>query len=157
MITQNSIHNAVATTIKNATGLVTYSNEVTEGFESPCFFCKVSFERQPANLHTDRVHAEVALNYLPRPVQNTVRDEEEGNRMLSTLAEIFRGQLSVEERKLFIQNNAGDFAGTNYDIGVFSFTMDFFDEAVREKVTAPVIEHVDISHDMELHMTRKDD
>ena len=156
MITQNDIHNAVAKRLKEETKLKTYSNEVLEGFSAPCFFCKVNFERTPANLRTDRCYVTVALNYLP-PGEKRVRDEKEGNRMLSELGRIFRGQLKVKDRMLYIRRSEGDFAGENADIAAFGFDLDFFDEADREPKTANVLEQVDVSHDINLHIEREDD
>ena len=156
MITLNDIHNAVADKLKKETKLKTYSNEVLEGFTAPCFFCKVNIERKPANLRTDRCYVTVMLNYLP-PGEKRVRDEKEGNRMLSELGRIFRGQLEVQNRKLFIQRADGDFTGENADIAGFGFNLEFFDESDRVAQPVPVLEQVDVSHDIQLHLQREDD
>lgn len=150
MISQNDIHNAVALRLKQQTGLKTYSNEVLEGFSAPCFFCKVNFERFPANYGTDRCFVTVALNYLP-PGEKRVRDEKIGNEMLTTLGRIFRGQLTVGDRKLFIHKAEGDFTGENYDITGFGFDLDFFDEADRNETQTLPLLHVDVSNDITFH------
>ena len=154
MVSTTDIHNAVAQVLKKKTGLKTYSNEVLEGFTRPCFFCKVSFDAVPANLHTDRILATVALNYIPSG-QKRVRDEKDGLQMLTLLRSIFRGSLKVGDRYLFIQRAEGDFAGENYDIAVFTITLDFFDEAVRVQEDTRPLEYVDFSNDIIMHIQKE--
>lgn len=129
MITLCQIEKAVTSTLRDRFKIPTYSNEVLEGFKTPCFFtaCKFSsIETEKEN--SFHVLASVTIMFLPSSEQmKRVRNESLNLKMASALCEVFLPNIKVEDRVLTIKRLTTDFSGENGDILLLNLETEYYD------------------------------
>lgn len=135
MITLCQIEKAVTSLLKEKFKIPTYSNEVLEGFKTPCFFtlCKfTSIETMRENSFF--VTASVTIMFLPSSEQmKRVRSESLNLKMASALCEVVLPNIKVEDRVLTVKKLSTDFSGENGDILLFGIDLEYYDAIKPEE------------------------
>lgn len=150
MINNSDIEYAVTQVLKEETQYECYSNEVTEGFQIPCFFLKAKTQStEAAGISTVKKTVRVIINYFgPFGEDKVIRDEEERQDMTALLYSLFRQQLKVIDRVFLITDQADELGGDNQDILIFTFNIEFFDDFDIEDEETDI---EDVSVAMKLH------
>lgn len=139
MLSTIDIMNAFSDRIEKETGCEVYSNEVLEGFRTPCFFIKLSEkEAEDYGRNLMRRNIEVSLNYFPPAEGKRVRSELDGNSMAFRLHRLFHLNIPIGDRVLLIKTRRHDFGGENYDILIFTLELDFFDDFEVQPEPLPI-------------------
>ena len=122
-----------------------YSNAVVEKFERPCFFTELSVDHaEPASSGTDHIQATFSIEVL-QDVVNESESLEIASALKSAFGRYFIVQKAGEpDRAVDVTGFDFEFAGTDDNIPVISFTLDWYDNAMKTETT-DLMEDVEIS------------
>lgn len=145
MLSLIQINKAVNDLLKEKTNAVTYSNEVLEGFKTPCFFtsCRIA-DMETVSQNSFLVKAVVSIIFVPDTLQmKRVRSESINNKMASLLMGLFMPNIKVEDRTLTVSRVNTDFVGENSDLLRFNFTTEYYDSFdISDEETTALIEEI---------------
>lgn len=145
MLSLTQINKAVNDLLKKKTNAETYSNEVLEGFKTPCFFtsCRIA-DMETVSQNNFLVKAVVSIIFIPDTQQmKRVRSESYNNKMASLLIGLFLPNIKVEDRTLTVSRISTDFVGENSDLLRFNFTTEYYDSFdISDEETKLLIEEI---------------
>ena len=122
-----------------------YSNAVVEKYERPCFFTELNVDHaEPASSGTDHIQATFSIEIL-----QDVVDEAKAFEIADTLRTTFGRYFIVQKtgqpnRAVDVTGYDFEFAGTDDNIPVISFTLDWYENAMKTE-TADLMEDIEVS------------